>query len=188
MLGFLHRAVAAIFAVAFLALAASSPAQAQLEPPVVAVVDIQAILTQSEAAKAIQGQLDSARRTVQEEMQAREAELREGEQDLRRQRTVLAPDAFEERMREFQGRVAEVERQVQDRMRGLDQAFSAASDQIKSKILEVVANIAQEQGVDIVLSRQHVVLAQRALDLTEPVMERLNAQLPSVTVNLPAPN
>ena len=50
-------------------------------------------------------------------------ELRANDQELVRQRSVLSAEAFSLKRREFEAKVAQVQREVQDRKRELDKAF-----------------------------------------------------------------
>ncbi|EWY42146.1 membrane protein [Skermanella stibiiresistens SB22] len=151
----------------------------------VAVVDVQLIMQESVAAKSIHKQLDAQRQTYQKEIAKQEDKLRGAEQELGRQRADLPPDAFEQKRREFEQQVAEVQRSVQTRKRVLDQAFNESMKKLHDGMLQVVAEVAGEQKASLVLAKQQVVLAEKSLDLTNPVLERLNKKMPTVAVTVP---
>ena len=111
--------------------------------------------------------------------------LRAAEQELGRQRSNLAPEAFEQKRREFEQQVADVQRSVQNRKRVLDQAFNESMKKLHETMLEVVAEVAGEQKASLVLAKQQVVIAEKSLDLTGSVLDRLNKKLPSVAVTVP---
>lgn len=180
------RPLAAALALAG-ALAATSPqAGAQtVPPPVVIVVDIQQIQQESLAYKAIQKQLDAQRDVYQKEIAAQEEKLRGADQELARQRTILSPEAFAQKRREFDQQVAEIQRNVQVRKRTLDQAYAEAMGQVRKTLLQIVADVAGERKANIVLARQQVLVVEESLDMTRIVMERLNKALPTVQVALP---
>lgn len=52
-------------------------------------------------------------------------------------------------------------------------------------MLEVVAEVAGEQKASLVLAKQQVVIAEKSLDLTGSVLDRLNKKLPTVAVTVP---
>jgi Skp family chaperone for outer membrane proteins len=157
----------------------------QLPTAMVAVVDVQLIMQESVAAKSIHKQLDAQRQTYQKEIAKQEDKLRGAEQELGRQRADLPPDAFEQKRREFEQQVAEVQRSVQTRKRVLDQAFNESMKKLHDGMLQVVAEVAGEQKASLVLAKQQVVLAEKSLDLTNPVLERLNKKMPTVAVTVP---
>lgn len=178
----------------FLAIAAAAiyfacvvlPVSAQVLPGV-AVVDIQRVLRESAASKSIQGQIEKQRASYQQEITKQENELRSAEQELNRQRTLVSPDAFNERRRQFEQRVGNLQRDVQNRKRELDKSFSTAMRTVENSLREIIEQMVTERRLTLVLIKTQTVFAAPELELTEEVMKRLNAKLPSVKVPPPAP-
>jgi Skp family chaperone for outer membrane proteins len=160
-------------------------ALAELPASVVAVVDVQFILQEAAASRNIQKQLEAQRETYQNEISKQEDRLRAVEQELNRQRSVLSPDDFAQKRREFEQQVADVQRTVQARKRVLDQAFNESMTKVRDTVLQIVTEVAGEQKATLVLAKQQVVLAEKSLDLTSAVLERVNRKLPTVPVTVP---
>ena len=158
---------------------------AELPASVVAVVDVQFILQEAAASKSIQKQLEAQRETYQNEISKQEDRLRAVEQELNHQRANLSPDDFGQKRREFEQQVADVQRTVQARKRVLDQAFNESMTKVRDAVLQTVTEVAGEQKATLVLAKQQVVLAEKSLDLTAAVLERVNKKLPSVPVTVP---
>lgn len=156
-----------------------------LKAPVVAVVDVQRIMQESSASKGIQKAIESQRDSYQKEIQTLEDKLQNAENELRKQQTVLAPDAFAAKRRDFEKQVADVQRTVQERKRTLDTAFNDAMTHVQKTMLEIVQDVADERAANVVIPRNLLVLFASNLDVTESVLERLNKQLPSVAVTIP---
>lgn len=170
------------------ATAAAAPAAAKGDPlksPIVAVVDVQRIMQESSASKGIQKAIESQRDSYQKEIQTLEDKLQNAENELRKQQTVLAPDAFAAKRRDFEKQVADVQRTVQERKRTLDTAFNDAMTHVQKTMLDIVQDLADERGANVVIPRNLLVLFASNLDVTEAVLERLNKQLPSVPVTIP---
>jgi Skp family chaperone for outer membrane proteins len=160
-------------------------ALAELPASIVAVVDVQFILQEAAASKNIQKQLEAQRETYQNEISKQEDRLRAVEQELNRQRSVLSPDDFAQKRREFEQQVADVQRTVQARKRILDQVFNESMTKVRDTVLQTVTEVAGEQKATLVLAKQQVVLAEKSLDLTSAVLERVNRKLPTVPVTVP---
>jgi outer membrane protein len=163
----------------------SRVALAELSASVVAVVDVQFILQEAAASKNIQKQLEAQRETYQNEISKQEDRLRAVEQELNHQRSALSADDFGQKRREFEQQVADVQRTVQARKRVLDQAFNESMTKVRDAVLQIVTEVAGEQKATLVLAKQQVVLAEKSLDLTATVLERVNKKLPSVPVTVP---
>lgn len=181
-----------VFAIAALVLAVlpgASPLAAQEPPPapVILIVDLKEILTDSKAAKGVQSVIGQQYNTYSKEVAQQEDELQKERNDLERQRTVLAPDAFSLRARELQQRYDDLDHVVQTRRQTLQQSLDEAMTKVRNAALEVVAGIVQERRANLVIEKQAVVFEAEGLDVTQETIARLDQKLPSVTVNLPKP-
>lgn len=163
-------------------------AKAQDLPAVtIAVVDMERILQTSDAAQNIQAQLEVEREAFAGEVTELEEGLRGAEQELRRQRTILSQEAFNEQLRAFESRAGETQREVALRNRALEVGLNEALAVLLNNARQVVAEIAQEKGANVVLARRQVLLADRSLELTDLVLEALNERLPTIEVTIPDP-
>ncbi len=151
-------------------------------PAVVAVVNYQRLLREAKAARQIREEIEARRRRYQEEIKKKEQELLEKEREITRQRSLLSPEAFARKRREFEREAAAVQRQVQERRRQLDAASASAYAEVRNAIIEVVGELAEERGFNLVLPSTAVLLFSPRLDLTEEVLSGLDARLPRVEV------
>ena len=154
----------------------------QLPATVAAVIDYQRILEEAKAAQSIAAQIESRRRTFQDEISREEQRLREADQAFAKQRSLLTPEALSEKRRAFEQEVAEVQQLVQQRRRTLDRASAQALNEVDKALIEIVTGIARERGITLVLQRSQVLFFANAIDLTEEVLVELDQRLPDVRV------
>ena len=176
---------ALVLAAIILITPAISVAQDNGDAQKIAVMDMQALLQNSTAADSIQSQLNAKRDEFQKTIQAQESELQSAEEELSRQQSVLSEDEFAKKRQEFQKQVAEFQRNVQQRRQQLDQGYANALTELRNEILELTADLSETDGIDIVLSRQQVVIADKDIDITSTVMSRLNESLIKIDVTIP---
>jgi len=157
----------------------------ELPPAVVAVLDFKAVMSEAVAAQDVRRQLQVYRERYQQQITSQEEALRREEQALKQQRAILTPAAYEEKRREFEKKVIEVQRQVQDRARDLDRSFNAAMGEIQKAIVPIVEDLTAKQGFNLVVDSSQVLFAKKALDITPIVVQALDARLPSVEVPPP---
>ena len=170
---------------AFLAVAAP-PATAQAVPsPSIGVLDVRLILRESNAAKSLQPQIDKLLSGFQQDISNRESALRKAEQVLLGQRSILAPEAFNQRRRQFEERAKKAQREVQTRKRALDRAVAVAKNKIRVAMFEIAKDVANEKKINIVLAKSGVLMSKKELEITAETMKRLNKKLPSVKVETP---
>lgn len=161
-------------------------AAAKQSPASIAVVDVQQLLQKSSAAKSIQQQFEAEREKLQGEMRQQQEQVRSGQQALATARTSLAPDAYEQRRKEFEKQVQDMTAKTDTRRQALDKAVNDAVNLLRDHMLAVVGQVATERGVGIVLPSHAIVhLADKSLDITALVLQRLDVRLPQVTVQIP---
>lgn len=153
--------------------------------PVIAIIDMQRILSESSAVKAMQEQLDARRSSFQQELQKKEEALRKSDQELARQRAILSADAYAKRRQELERQVAEMRREIQERRKGLDRLLNQSMSQVRLRLVDIVKSIAKTRGADLVLAKAMVVLVRPDLEITDEALQRLNAELPSVALPVP---
>ncbi len=159
------------------------PAKAQeIKPTVIGIVEIQAIMREASAAKSIQEQIEARRTQYQGEISAEETRLRELEQELARQRSVLSPEAYAKRRREFEVDVAAVQRIVADRRRELDQAYAGGVRVLQVEISKIIGEIAAERGITLVLPQAQTLYVDKELRISREVLKRLDEQLPDLAL------
>jgi Skp family chaperone for outer membrane proteins len=157
-------------------------AQGSLPPAIAAVIDYQRIFKDARAARSIGDQVETRRRLYQEEIAKQEQRLHEIDRQLAQQRTVLAPEAYADRRRAFEKQVGDVQRMVQERRRQLDQAKAVALNEVRSTVLEIIGELSDTRGFNIVLPSSGLLLFSPQIDLTNDVLARLDAKLPNVKV------
>ena len=161
-------------------------AQAQALPtPAVIVVDSTQVLRGSKAAKDIQGQIDKQMAAYSKQVSQQENQLQQMRDELERQRTVLAPDVFNNRMREYQQRYEQLDRSVQGKRKALQQSYNEAMAKVENTALQIISDLAKERKANLVLTKAAVIFEADGFDVTTEVIKRLDAKLPSVTVDLP---
>lgn len=184
MSGPLARWPVALAAAAAVWILAGPPARAddRLPPTVAAVIDYQRILRDAKAARAIRDQVETRRKQYQDEIAKEEQRLHDVDRSLAAQRTILAPEAFAEQRRAFETEVAAVQRMAQERRRQLDQVAAAALNEVRSAMIEVVGELADTRGFNLVLPTSGLLLFAPEIDLTGEVMSKLDTKLPHVAV------
>ena len=151
----------------------------------VAVLDVQAILRDAKAVKSIREQITKFGSKFEDEIEKERAEIRKANQELARQRTILAPEAFAEKRRKFEKRVVEVQRLVQKRQRELDKSRNQAMGTVNEAYMEIVSNVANENSLAVIVRKTQTAFSVKSLDITSEILTRLDKKLPTVKVAEP---
>jgi outer membrane protein len=164
--------------------ASSAPAPMSLT---VLVVDVQALLQNSKAAKMVRGQIEQKRNEYTKEISHPEEALRAERDAIQRQQASLSADALNQKGREFQQKVNDLERNVQGKRQALEKSNGEALSKIQEEMLKIITDIAKQRKANLVLQRSDIVLFDQNFDVTDEVLEKLDEQMPTLTVNFVAP-
>ena len=139
-----------------------------------AVVNMDKVLRDAKATERVRELLDDKREEFQNDFATREASLLQIEKDLQSKRTILSEEAYRAEVNQFQNEVASIQQEIQFKRQALDKAFQEAQDEIKSLAAEIVAEIAGQQKLDVVLNKSAAIVFRQDLDITEYVIIKLN--------------
>ena len=162
-----------------------APAGAQeAQPTVIAVADVQRLLRESTAGASLERQLTEMRSSLAALVAEREQALRQQEQELQEQSAILAPETFAERRRAFEEEVIEFQRDVRERQRTLDEAYGEGLNQIRVAIIEILQQMVEERGYDLILPQAQILVGSRELDITDDVLTELDQRVPTITISV----
>jgi outer membrane protein len=163
---------------------APSPAAQSLT---VMVVDYQALLQNSKAAKMVRSQIEQKRGEYTKEISHQEEGLRAERDALQRQQASLSPEALNQKGRDFQQKVNELERNVQGKRQALEKSNGNALQKIQEQMLKIIADIAKQRKANLVFQRADLVLFDQGFDVTDEVLQKLDEEMPALTVNFVSP-
>ncbi len=173
--------------VAAISLAFAAPVFAEEAKPIVAVVNIQQVMKDSTAAKSVREQLESKQKSFQASISKKEEELKKEDQELGKQKSVLSKEAFEKKVGEFRTKATEMQKDVQSKKAMLDGAFERSLNDIQKVVTDIIADIAKEKGFVLAVPTSQVLFADKSLDISSEVLDRLNKKLAKLDVKFDAP-
>ena len=156
-----------------------------LPETIVAVIDFQTLERDALAAKNIRSQVEIYRSQYAAIISQEEAQLRQLEQELKRQRAILSPEAFSQRRRAFEDSVARLQRQVQHRTRRLERSIETSLASVNKVLGPIIKELSGEFGFTLVLDKRQVRYFDDSFDITPIVLQRLDQRLPEVVVPPP---
>jgi Skp family chaperone for outer membrane proteins len=154
---------------------------AQSQPPiVVGVVDFELIMKESTASKSVKSQYDKQRSAFNADVEQKRKAFKDQTQKLGAQKSTLPDDEFKKKVDELNAKGKAIEKSLAQAKQALDSNLTKALGQIRSALLETIADIAKKRALTLVLNKSYVILAADAYDFTDESMKGLDAKLPSV--------
>jgi len=151
------------------------------------VVDVQSLLQNSKSAKMVRQQIEEKRNEYAKDISHQEEVLRQERDSLQRQQASLSAEALNQKGREFQQKVNELDRNVQGKRQALERSNAEALEKIQEAMLKIITDIAKDRKANLVFQRSELVLFDQGFDVTDDVLRKLDEQLPTLTVNFVAP-
>lgn len=152
--------------------------------PAILIVNMEQILSESDAAVSILEQANAYRDQVQADLAKTRDALRTEETELTRLRGVLPKAEFDARVAEFERADREFKRALSERGADLNRARRDAREELKQRLQPVLLEIMRERSADVMLDARTIVASSRALDITAEAIERINAVSPRIELTL----
>ncbi len=164
----------------------ASPPGSKLPAPLIGVVDAQGVLRNSAAFRAVKEQMDKVVQSYQADLQKRNNDLRTAAQTLEQQRTTLSADAYSEKRMGLETQGNDLQKDAQNRRQQIDETVNESQQQIAQALIEIMEQIRQERGLNLILVREMVPAMAPEFDLSAEALQRLDKKLPKVSVKLPS--
>jgi outer membrane protein len=165
-----------------------APPQAAAKAPaaVILFLDRGAVLRRSAAGKSVAAQVEELARKMESELGPENQKLQADAQALQTDAPVITPEKRQETIRQLELRREAFQKKVQARQSAIQAGQNGARQQIETALGPILEKIMAERGANMLLDRGAVVLGAGGLDVTDLVITRLDAALPSAKVTLPA--
>lgn len=166
--------VTALAVAAVLALGAAAPLAAQGQK--IAIIDTERILTTSATGKAALENLTALREQKQQQGQALEAQLTDLQNRLQEGRLSLSDDKLAELQRQVEDKAVEMRRFQDDANRELAAKRDEVLAAVDEKVMPVINRFGQEQGYDLIFRKfeSGLIYAAEAVDITDEVIAALD--------------
>jgi outer membrane protein len=167
--------------------APAAPAPGASAGLTILVVDVQSLLQNSKSAKMVRQQIEQKRAEYAKEISHQEEVLRQERDTLQRQQASLSAEALNQKGKEFQQKVNDLDRGVQGKRQALERSNADALEKIQEAMLKIVTEISKDRKANLVFQRSELVLFDQGFDVTDEVLQKLDEQMPTLTVNFVAP-
>ena len=180
------------FALATLTASAAIAQQAPSNPgpvlPGVCSFSGERVLTASAAGQALQSRMVQLYQEVQGELQPYVTSIESEAQQLQQSAASLSEADRNSRVQALQTRDRELQQLQQTRANELRYTQTVQAQTIDTTARPIVIAVYEERGCGILISADAVAYINPAMDITDTVIQRLNAQLPSLSFNrMPVP-
>ncbi|PWR23833.1 OmpH family outer membrane protein [Zavarzinia compransoris] len=175
---------AALLGVA-LAVGAAAPALAENLPQAAPlIVNYERLQTASKAAQDVRRQVQAVQAKYQAVIDKDLQNLKAEEKKLRDAAPKLSDAERDKRQKAFEAKVAEAQRRAQASNKAISEAVDAAGAKVREALVPIFSEIMTSRGSNLLLGTNEVLYFDPKLEITGEVLAALDAQLPSIKVEV----
>jgi outer membrane protein len=153
--------------------------------PVIAVIDVQKVVSNSEVGKKALADIKVIKDKKQQEINTKQAAIQSLQDKLDKEKDVLSPDAQEKRREEIQKAVTELRRFQEDSQNEIQGRLEAALKSMEQRVLPIIQKMGNEKGYSIIVSRDQLIYYNAKNDVTDEVIRLFNEQAGSALQTQP---
>ena len=167
------RSVLRTAALAALVFAVALPAVAQSK---IAVIDVQRVVSESDPGKQAIQKLKGISDAKVQEGQNLQQELATLQEQFNKQRFTVSEERLAEMQKELEDKNIAIRRFEDDAKRELDDARRRELGGLEERILPIINQLGQEQGITVIFNKfqSGLVYADETVDITDEVILRFN--------------
>lgn len=165
---------------------AAPAAKGPVPEPVVLVIDKGAILRASKAGQDITNQVRAIAEQAKTEIDPQGRALKSEIDAFKAQAAGMTPEQRQARTNALEAKQRAFEQMAGAKQQRIQMALAGANHEMEKAIGPILKQVMAEHHANLVVDKQIVLLAtDSSFDVTKDVVEKLDAVLPSVKVNLP---
>ena len=160
-----------------------SPLYAEYPDTNVGVIDLNYILSESDAAVDAAKQIEDIAKQIEEEIKKTDQDLIDEQNELIESQQIMAPAAFDEKRKEYENKVQNYNITRQEKLMSIDRILSESRNEVLNALKPILEEISNDMGITVLLEKNSVLLNAENMDITQEALKALNKKLPSMKVS-----
>lgn len=147
------------------------------------VIDMKKVLSKSTAWKTLQKDMQKIESEFKSEIEKEEKGLKDEQENLVAQKSVLSEEQFKEKQDSFRGKVNKTQTKIEGIRRELESTMARGMQIIQNEAIKHLKQIAAKEGYLLVFDASSTVIAADKINISDLVAEKLNETLPSIQID-----
>ena len=148
-----------------------------------AVIDLNYILSEADAAKDAAEQIEEIAISIENEIKKSDEDMVNEQNKLIESQAIMAPESFEKKREEYEKKVQNYNIERQQKLLSIDNLVNMSRGQVLEALKPILEEISNEKGITILLEKSTVLLNADGMDITEESLKRLNKYLSSIKIS-----
>ena len=140
------------------------------------------VLNQSKAGQGAQDFLKKKFESSQKKFADKEKDLKKEESDLLGKKNIITKEEYKKSTDNLRKKVLEYQSERRKVLDEIAKQRATARKQLLDKINPIIADYLKENNISIVIDKKIVFIAESSVDITNTVIDKLNSELPSLSL------
>ena len=149
----------------------------------IGVIDLNKILSVSDAAVMASEQIEKIAIDIEAEIKESDDEIINEQNALIESQAVMAPEAFEIKRKEYEKKVQVYNNDRQSMLMKIDELIAGSRNEVLNALKPILEEVSNEKGITIILEKGSVMLNADKMDISDEVLKRLNKEFPKLEVS-----
>jgi outer membrane protein len=141
--------------------------------PKIGVIDLDSTLSSTPAGKRANDAFEKTRKAKQTELDKKQEELKKADADLDKQKAILKPEVYQQKRQDLEKRFVELQQVYVKLERDLAGERTKLIQDLLKQASPKIEALAKAEGVNVIIDREAVVWADKAVDLTAKLNEQM---------------
>ena len=172
------------FVITFLSHLFINPVYAEYPDTNVGVVDLNYILSESDAAIDAAKQIEDIAKQIEDEIKNADQSMIDEQNELIESQQIMAPAAFDEKRKEYENKAQNYNITRQEKLMSVDRIVSESRNEVLNALKPILEEISNDKGITVLLEKNSVLLNAENMDITEEALKALNKKLPNIEVSV----
>ena len=148
----------------------------------VAYLDMKFVLNNSKAGKGAQDFLQKSFKENQKKFIDQENTLKKQENDLLKKKAILSKNEYQGKTDELRKKVIDYQSQRRAALDKITNQRAVARQDLLNKLDPIIISYIEENGISLVIDKKNIIMGNTDLDITNIIIEKLNKELPSLSL------
>lgn len=150
------------------------------EDTIIAFVDIDKIISTSNAGKKIQNSINKTLKKENEKFNKVELSLKKKEDEILKQKNVISKEELDKKIKSFQADIKNFRDERAQFQRKINKQNLEAKNKIVNEINKILTKYASDNSISIVIQKKNIIIGKAELDITNKILDEFNSQVKSI--------
>ena len=151
--------------------------------PKIVYVDIDKIISQSEAGKQISKQLENLNNNNIKKFKKKEKEIADEEKNIIKQKNIMPKDEFEKKVKILQKNIENFKRDINTSRQDLDKKRVEATTKMLKVINPILSDYSSKNLISLIIQKKYIIIGKSELDVTSQILKIVNTKIKTVKLN-----